>query len=111
MATLTSILDFTKSNPTAYLGRGSGDYYARLTGFVIGYTYGARQISGDSSLHLMPDGFNDFVREALNSRHESPKYGTDDHWTEAILAEAGNDSAAFKLFYEIWESFSKTHAA
>jgi hypothetical protein len=49
MPPLASILEFTKANPTAYLGRGNGDYYARLVGFILGYGLGAKRAGGDST--------------------------------------------------------------
>jgi hypothetical protein len=32
-------------------------------------------------------GFNDHVKNTLNSRHPSPRYGVDDHWSDVILKE------------------------
>ena len=111
MSKLPSILEITKTYPSAYLGHGEGDYYARLVGFISGYSQGARQSAGDSSLHALPAGFNDFVKTTLNGRHQPPRYGADDHWIDMIRKEAGSDDAAFKLFYEMWESFNQVHAA
>jgi hypothetical protein len=101
----------TKTCPSAYLGQGGGDYYARLVGFIFGYGFGAKQAGGDSTFHALQVGFNDYVKTTLNGKHESPRYNADDHWTDVILSEAGNDSGAFKLFYELWETFAQTHTA
>ena len=108
MPTLASILEHTKIHPSAYLGRGNGDYYARLVGFILGYGFGAKQDGGDSTFQALQIGFNDYVKTTLNSKHEPPQYSGDDHWTDVILSEAGNDSGAFKLFYELWETFAQT---
>ena len=111
MPPLVSILEMTKTCPSAYLAHGSGDCYARLVGFILGYGFGAKQAGGDSTFHALQTGFNDWVKTTLNEKHKSRRYSADDHWTDVILAEAGNDSGAFKLFYELWESFSQTHTA
>jgi len=63
------------------------------------------------SREVMPQGFNEFVKSTLNSRHPSPVYGADDHWSDVILKEAGSDEAAFTLFYELWEQCNQVHAA
>ena len=111
MPTLPSILEFAKTHPTDYLGHGGGDYYARLVGLIIGYGLGSWQRTGDSSLPALPPEFNDFVKTTLNGRHQSPRYGAEEHWIDVILEEAGGDDAAFRLFYEMWESFNHVHAA
>src|SRR5690242_20310372 len=101
--TFSSIINFTKTSPYAYLGPSKGHYYERLVGFITGYVYGVKEGAGDVSKKVMPEGFNDFVKSTLNSKHTPPPYGPDDHWSEVILREAGNDEAAFNLFYEMWE--------
>jgi len=111
MPPLASILEFTKANPAAYLGRGNGDYYARLVGFILGYGFGAKRAGGDSTFHTLQVEFNDYVKATLNSKHGSPLYSAENHWTDAILSEAGNDPGAFKLFYELWETFAQTQVA
>jgi len=72
---------------------------------------GAKQAGGDSTFGALQTGFNDWVKTTLNEKHQSRRYSADDHWADVILAEAGNDSDAFKLFYELWESFSQTQTA
>ena len=101
----------TKTQPSAYLGHGGGDYYARLVGFILGYGFGAKQAGGDSTFHALQVGFNNYVKKTLNSKYESVRYSADDHWTDVILAEAGNDPGAFKLFYDLWETFAQTQTA
>jgi hypothetical protein len=107
---LSSIIELTKANPTAYLGH-TGHSYASLVGFITGYVFGVRYTVGDLSRQVVPAGFNDHVKNTLNSRHPSPRYGADDHWSDVILKEAGGDEAAFRLFYEMWESFMQVHAS
>jgi hypothetical protein len=109
--TFSSIIDFTRTHPYAYLGQPKGDCYARLVGFITGYAYGVREGAGDTSKTVMPEGFNDFVKGTLNSRHPSQPYGPEDHWSDVILREAGSDEAAFNLFYEMWEKCSQSRAA
>ncbi len=106
---LPAIIEFTKTDPTAYLGR-TGHSYASLVGFINGYVFGVRYTVGDLSRQVLPSGFNDYVRNTLNNRHASSKYGADDHWTEVILQEAGSDEAAFSLFYELWDSFNQVRS-
>ena len=102
---LLEIIKMTKTHRTAYLGN-TGHSYASLVGFITGYSFGVRYTIGDLSRRVLPDGFNEYVKNTLNGRHPSPTYGADAHWTDVILKEAGNDEAAFKLFYELWESFN-----
>jgi len=104
---LLGIIQLTKSNPTAYLGR-TGSYYSGLAGFIVGFAQGAKDALGDSETRTFPTEFNDFVKYVLNQSPGGIKYGPSDHWIDIIITEAGTQEKAFDLFFELFESFKQS---
>ena len=101
---LSKILELVEQSPTAYLAPTEQKYSA-LVGFIIGFSQGTRYASGDLSKVVFPEGFSQFVRAELNSKHGFEKFKDSDHFFDIIRSEAQDEKGAFNLFFELWSRF------
>ena len=94
MSPILDLLVNIRERPAMFIGRQS---IVRFRSFLDGYRHGLRQSTVPAEEPLF-DRFQRWVEERF-------KISTSHGWDSIILFMAGDDPAAFELFWELWDAY------